>query len=127
MTSPQARALNWSIAPVTLAAADGGQLEVNTDPVVERAGGAAPHPDVSEAQPMEVSLEQRVTTGATKRAAETQLTPNSVDGHIGDLRSFDGQDSPSETIDEDSRRYDYFSGEVLDRIKYINYWSKERT
>ena len=53
--------------PVEPAAAAGGQpaaMEVNTDPVVERAGGAAPQLDVSQAQPMEVSLEQRVTTGA---------------------------------------------------------------
>ena len=61
--------------PVEPTAAAGGQpaaMEVNTDPVVERAGGAASQ------QPMEVSLEQRVTTGATKRTAETQLTPNSI-------------------------------------------------
>ena len=74
-------------------AAAGDQLaamEVNTDPVVERACGASPWPGVSQAQPMDVSLEQRVTTGATKRAAEIQLTPNSVEGYIGGLRSFDG-------------------------------------
>ena len=103
------------------AAAAGVQLvamEVNTDPVVERAARAAPQPDVSQARPMEVSLEQRVTTGATKRAAETQLTPKSVDGYIGGLRSFDrhqdvqanvmsaiettNMDSTAETIAEDS-------------------------
>ena len=79
---------------------------------------------------MEVSLEQRGTTGAT--TAETQLTPNSVEGHIGGLRSFDedvqtnvisateatNEDSAAETIDEDSRRYDYYTGELLDRTKY---------
>ena len=71
------------VEPAATAAA-GGQpaaMEVNTDPVVERAGGAAPQPDVSQAQPMEVSREHRATTGATKRAPETQLTPNSVEGH----------------------------------------------
>ena len=83
---------------------------------------------------MEVSLEQRVTTGATKRAAETQLTPNSVEGYIGGLRSFDvhqdvqtnmmstyettKKDSAEETIDEDSPRYDYVTGELLDRTRY---------
>ena len=74
------------------AAAAGGQLaamEANTDPVVERAGGAAHQPDVSQAQPMEVSLEQRVTTGATKCTAETQLTPHSVEGYIRGLRNSD--------------------------------------
>ena len=78
--------------PVDPAAEAGNQpiaMEVNTDPVVERAGGTAPQPDVSQAQPMEVSLEQRVTTGATKLTAETQLTPNSVEGYIRGLRSFD--------------------------------------
>ena len=72
--------------PVEPAAAAGGQpaaMEANTDPVVEKAGGAAPQPDVSQAQPLEVSREQCGTTGATKRAAETQLTPNSVEGYIG--------------------------------------------
>ena len=82
--------------PVEPAAADGDQpaaMEVNTEPVVERAGGAAPEPDVSQAQPMEVSLEQLVTTGATKRTAETQT---GVDGYIGGLRSFEGhQDVPN--------------------------------
>ena len=85
-----------------------GTRKLVRNPVVERAGGAAPQPDVSQAQPIEVSLEQRVTTGATKRAAETQLTPNSVEGYIGGLRSFDGhQDvqtnvmSAIETTNED--------------------------
>ena len=48
-----------------------------------RLAGAAPQPDMSQAQPMEVSLEQRVTTEATKRTAETQLTPDSIEGCIG--------------------------------------------
>ena len=74
----------------TEAAGQPAAMEVNTDPVVERAGGAAPQSDVSQPQPMGVSLEQRVTTGATKRAAEAQLTPNRIEGYIGGLRSFDG-------------------------------------
>ena len=130
--------------PVEPAAAAGGQpvaMEVNTDPVVEWAGGAAPRPDVSPAQPMEVSLEQRVTKEARKRAAETQLTRNSVEGYIGCLRSFDGHqdvqtnvmsaiettnlDSAAETIDEDSRRDDYYTRELLDRTKYITGRKKE--
>ena len=120
------------------AAAAGGQpaaMEMSTDPVVERAGGAAPRPDVRQVQPMEVSLEQRVTTGATKRAAQTQLTPNTVEEYIGGFRSFDGHqdvqrdvmsaiettndDSAADTIDEDSRRYEFYTGELLDRDKYI--------
>ena len=115
--------------PAGPAAAAGGQpaaMEVSTDPLCERAGGAARQPDVSQAQPMEVSLEQRVTTGA-KRTAETQLTPNNVEDYIGGLRSFDGnqdvqtnvmsaieitkEDSAAETIDEDSCRHDYNTGE----------------
>ena len=90
---------------------------------------------------MEVSLELRITTGATKRTAETQLTPNSVEGYTGGLRSFDGhqdvqthlmsatetvkEDSAAETIDEDSRRYDYYTGELLDRAKNITGRKKE--
>ena len=46
--------------------------------------------DQEQVQPMEVSLDQSATIGASKRRAETQLTPNSVQGYIGGLRSFDG-------------------------------------
>ena len=63
--------------------------EVSTDQVVERAGGAAPQLDESQLQPMEVSLDQRAATGATKRTEETPLTPNTVEGCIGGMRSFD--------------------------------------
>ena len=117
----------------------GGQpaaMEVNTDPVVERAVGAAPQPDVSQVQPMEVSLEQRATTGSTKRAAETQLTPNTVEGYIGGLRSFDRHqaeqahllsaievtkdDFSVDTIDDDSRRYDYYTRELLGRKRELD-------
>ena len=63
---------------------------VSTDQVIERAGGASPQLDEERAQPMDVSLDQSATTGATKRRAETQLTPNSAEGYIGGLRSFDG-------------------------------------
>ena len=132
--------------PVEPAAAAGDQLaatEVNTDPVVERAGGTSPQPDMSQPQPMdmEVSLEQRDATGATKRTAATQLTPYSVERYIRGLRSFDGhqdvqtnvmsaietvkEDSAAKTIDEESRRYDHFSGELLDRTKYITGRKKE--
>ena len=45
---------------------------------------------MSQVQPMEVSLDQRAATGATKRTAETQLTSNTVEVYIGGLRSFDG-------------------------------------
>ena len=62
-------------------AAAGGQpaaMEVSIDPVVERAGGAAPQPDVSHAQPMEVPLDQRAATGATKQQKH-KLTPHTVE------------------------------------------------
>ena len=64
------------------AAAAGGQpaaMEVSTDPALERAGGAPPQPDVSQAHPTEVSLDQRAPTGAKNRTAEEQLTPNTVE------------------------------------------------
>ena len=70
-----------------------------------------------------------------KGAAKTQLTPDTVEGYIGGLRSFDGNqdvqtnvmsafettndESAAETFDEDSRWYDYCSGRLLDRDKYI--------
>ena len=37
------------------------------NPDVERAGGAAPQPDVSQAQPMDVPLDQKATTTATNK------------------------------------------------------------
>ena len=59
------------------------------DQVVERVGGASPQLDEEQVQNMDVSLDQSDTTGATKRRAEIQLSPNSVEGHIGGLRSVD--------------------------------------
>ena len=60
------------------------------NPVVERAGGAAPLPDVSQARPMDVSLDQKALTTDTKQRAVTQLTSNTVESGIGDLRSVAG-------------------------------------
>ena len=73
--------------PVDLPASAGGQpvaMEVSTDPVAERVGGTANQLDVSQAQPMEVSLEQRITTGNMKRAGEAFKATSEI------LRSFDG-------------------------------------
>ena len=110
-------------------------MSVSTDPVVQRACGASPQPDVSQAQPIEVLPEQRVTVGAMIRTTETQLTRNNVERYVEKLRSVDGHqdvqtrvitaigtvkvDSAEEIVDEDSRRYDYFTGESIDRTKYI--------
>ena len=66
---------------------------VSTDQVVERAGGASPQLDEEQVQPMDVSLDQSVTTSATKRRAETQLTLNNVEGYIGGLSSVDGREA----------------------------------
>ena len=68
--------------------------------------GRRPQLDESQLQPMEVSLDRSATTGATKRTAETQLTPNTVEGYIGGPRSFDEHQEVQLqviTIDEDSR------------------------
>ena len=116
-------------------------MEVSTDQVVERAGGAAPQLDESQLQRKEVSLDQSATTASAKRTAETQLTPNTVEGYIGGLRSFDGHqdvqthvistiettkdDSSVNTIDEDSRPYDYHTRQLLDRDKYMAGRKKE--
>ena len=72
----------------------------------------------------------------TKELAEAE-------GYIGGLRSFDGhqdvqtnvmssietmsEDSAAETIDEGSHRYNYYTGELLDRSKYITGRKKNLT
>ena len=53
-------------------------------------GGAAPQPDMSQARPMDVSLDQKAITTDTKQRAVTQLTSNTVESGIGDLRSVAG-------------------------------------
>ena len=40
---------------------------------------------MSQAQPMDVSLDQQAITTATKQRAVTQLTTNNVDSGIGDF------------------------------------------
>ena len=114
---------------------------MSTDQVAERAGGASPQLDEERAQFMDVLVGQNATTHATKLRAETQLTPNSVEGYIGGLRSFDGHQAEQaqlmlaievaknefsvDTIDDDSRRCDYSSGKLLDRDKHIAGRKKE--
>ena len=45
---------------------------------------------------------------ATKRSAETQLTPNSVEGYIGGLRSFDGhQAEPTHLLAIEATKDDF--------------------
>ena len=89
-----------SVEPAAAARGQPAAMEVNTDgqrdvrgntgqtstrklvrnPVVERAGGAAPQLDVSQAQPMDVPLDQKATT----------IAINNVESGIGDLRSVAG-------------------------------------
>ena len=66
------------------------------NPVVERTGGAAPQPDVSQAQTMDVSLNQKATTTATMQRAGTTATRN-VESGIGDLRSVAGHQLSEQT------------------------------
>ena len=47
-------------------------------------------PAAMEGASTDQNVERASTTGATKRTTETQLTPNTVEGYIGGLRSFDG-------------------------------------
>ena len=120
----------------TEAAGQFAEMErVSTDQVVERAGAASPQLDEEQVQHMDVSLDQSDTTGATKRRAETQFSPHSVEGCIGGLRSFDGHQAEQaqlmlaievakdecslDTIDVDSRSCDYYTGKLLDGDKYI--------
>ena len=130
------------------AAAAGGQLasiEVNTDgqrdvrgnttdgqpstrkfarnPVVERGGGAAPQPDVSQAQPFDVPLDQMATATAT----------NNVESGIGDLRSVAGHQAeeadsmlPNDTMKysanttaDVSHQCEHYAGKLQDRNKCV--------
>ena len=50
-----------------------GTRKLVRNPVVERAGGAAPQPDVSQEQPMDVSLDQKATTTATKKNSRNTI------------------------------------------------------
>ena len=110
--------------------------------VVDGAGGAAPQLDENQLQPMDTSQDESTTTGATKRRAASQLTPSSLEGYTGGLRSFDWDqaadlrvlmmafeaatyDAFVDTIDDDNRRYDYSSGKLLDRDKYTAGRKKE--
>ena len=99
----------------------------------------------SQTQPMEVLLEQRVTTRATKRTAETQLTPNSVEGYSGGLRNFDGhqdkQTNVMSAIETAKKRIlsrkqlmrtvakmtDYYTGWRVAWPNQAHYGTKERT
>ena len=104
---------------------------VSTDQVVESAGGTSPQLDQEQVQQMDVSLNQNAKTSDTIRRTETQLTPNNFESSIGGLRSFDGHQAEQahlllasdvardefsvDTIDDESRRYDYHTRKVLDR------------
>ena len=103
------------------------------NPVVERVGGAAPQPDMSQARPMDVSLDQEAITTGTKQRAVTQLTSNNVESGIGDLRSVAGHQAeradsmlPSEamkysanTIADVSYQYEHYTGKLWDRDKCV--------
>ena len=111
-------------------------MEVNTDPVFDRAGEAAPQLDVSSsATHGSVARTMWNNRSFETSSRNTRDAKQCRSSHIGGLRSFDGhqeaqtnvmsaieitkEDSAAETIDEDSCRYDYFSGELLDRTKFI--------
>ena len=72
-------------------------FRASADQVVEGAGGASPQLEENQLQPMDTSQSQSPTTGATKRRAETHLTPNIMEGCIGGLRSFDGDQAAEQT------------------------------
>ena len=62
--------------------------EVNTNQVVERGGGASRQLDENQLQFMDAKRDRNATTIATKQRADTQLTPNNVEGCIGGLKNF---------------------------------------
>ena len=101
--------------PLESVAAAGGQpakMEMNTDvkgdiggnatndqtgtkklvrnPAVERDGGASCQLDSHQLQPMDVSLDRKVTTTSTKQKAGTQWTTNNVESCFGGLKSVAG-------------------------------------
>ena len=65
-------------------------MEVNTDQIDERDGGASWQRDEHQLPTMDVTLDQKATTTATKQRARTQLTTNNVESGTGDLRSVAG-------------------------------------
>ena len=77
---------------------------VSAEQVVEGAGGASPQQKENQAvqlQAMETSQSQGLTTGASKRRAQIQLTPNSMEGYISGLRSLDGDQAVEHTACDD--------------------------
>ena len=107
---------------------------VNADQVVERDCEASRQLDENQLQPTDVSLDQNATTVATKQSAETQMTPDNVEGCIGGLRSFDGhqaeqadsmlpikamEKSSVNTIDDVSHWYDHCTRQLWNRDKGI--------
>ena len=108
--------------------------EVNTDQIVERDGGASCQLDENQLQLMDVSLDQKATTTATKQRAGTQLTTNNVGSGIGGLRSNAGHQaertesmltieamkkSSVNAIVDVSHKYDHYTRKLWDRDKYI--------
>ena len=110
-----------------------GTKKLVRNPVVERAGGAAPQADVSQARPMDVSLDQKAITTDTKQRAETQLTTNNVESGIGDLRSVAGHQAEradsmlpieamkysANTIADVTYQYEHYTGKLWDRDKCV--------
>ena len=108
-------------------------MEANTDQIDERDGEAAPQPDVIQAQPMDLTLDQKAITADTKQRAGTQLTTNNVESGIGDLRSVAGHQAERadvllrieamkfhmNTIADFSHQYGHCDGQLGDRIKHV--------
>ena len=81
---------------------------------------------------MDVSLDQRNTTTATKQRAATQLTTNNVESGIGDLKSVaehqaeqadsmlpvEAMKYSSNTTADVSHQYEQYTGKLWDRDKY---------
>ena len=90
---------------------------VSTDQVVERAGGASPQLDDG------CVAGSKRNNRCYKAKSRNTINANNGEGYLGGLRSFDGHQSEQthlmlaikatkdvfsvDTIDDDSRRYDY--------------------
>ena len=108
-------------------------MEVNTDHTDERDGGASWQRDENQLPTMDVSLDQKATTTATKKRAGTQMITNKVESDIGDLGSVAGHQAeradlmlPVEAMTYSANtvvgvgyQYEHYIGKFWDRDKCV--------
>ena len=134
-----------SVEPAAAASGQPAAMERNTtndqtgtrnlarNPVVEGDDRASCQPDENQLQTVDVSLDQKTTTTATKQRAATQLATNNVESGVGDSKSVAGHQTEqtesilpiqamkysANTIAEVSYQYEHFSRKLWDRHKHV--------